>query len=69
MIVLSIQPSLLYLIGDPEDPVEVWKKLKDQFQKSTWANKLSLRRKFYGLKLKDSDSVQNHIKAMMEIFD
>ena len=69
VIVLSIQPSLLYLIGDPEDLVEVWKKLKDQFQKSTWANKLSLRRKLYGLKLKDSDSVQDHIKTMMEIFE
>ena len=25
-IVLSVQPSLLYLLGDPEDPVAVWKK-------------------------------------------
>ena len=42
-IVLSVDPSLLYLIGDPEDPVVVWKKLSDQFQKRTWANKLVLR--------------------------
>ena len=28
-IVLSIQPSLLYLHGDPEDPVVVWKKLEN----------------------------------------
>ena len=42
IIVLSVEPSLLYLIGDPEDPVAVWKKLKDQFQKKTWANKLEL---------------------------
>lgn len=33
MIVLSVDPSLLYLVGDPEDPVAVWKKLGDQFQK------------------------------------
>ena len=26
LIVLSIEPSLLYLLGDPEDPVVVWKK-------------------------------------------
>ena len=44
IIVLSVEPSLLYLIGDPEDPVAVWKKLRDQFQKKTWANKLELRR-------------------------
>ena len=41
-IVLAVEPSLLYLIGDPEDPVVVWKKLQDQFQKKTWANKLAL---------------------------
>ena len=41
-VVLSIEPSLLYLIRDPQDPVKVWKKLQDQFQKSTLANKLSL---------------------------
>ena len=45
IIVLSVDPSLLYLLGDPEDPVAVWKKLSDQFQKKTWANKLSLRRR------------------------
>ena len=39
LIVLSIEPSLLYLLGDPDDPVDVWKKLSDQFQKKAWANK------------------------------
>lgn len=27
IIVLSVELSLLYLIGDPEDPVSVWEKL------------------------------------------
>ena len=52
-IVLSIDHTLLYLLGDPEDPVEVWKKLCQQFQRKSWANKLTLRHKLYGLKLKD----------------
>ena len=43
IIVLAIKPSLLYLIGDPESPVRVWRKLADEFQKKTWANKLALR--------------------------
>ena len=47
IIVLSVELSLLYLIGDPEDPITVWKKLADQFQKKTWANKLELRRRLY----------------------
>ena len=69
IIVLSVQPSLLYLIGDPEDPIIVWQKLADQFQKKTWANKLELRRKLYSLRLKGGDCVQEHIKAMTELFD
>ena len=69
IIVLSVDPSLLYLLGDPEDPVAVWKKLSDQFQKKTWANKLSLRRRLSNLRLKDGDSMSNHIKAMTEIFN
>jgi hypothetical protein len=44
-IVLSLDPSLLYLIGDPDDWVIVWNKLSDQFQKKSWANKLALCRK------------------------
>ena len=68
-IVLAIEPSLLYLLGDPEDPVTVWRKLCDQFQKKSWANRLNLRRKLYGLKLKDNEPIQGHIKAMVEIFE
>ena len=68
-IVLTVQPSLLYLIGDPEDPSEVWQKLESQFQKRTWANKLQLRRKLISWRLKEHGSVQEHIKAMTEIFD
>ena len=33
-LVLSIDPSLLYLLEDPVDPVAVWAKLEEQFQKS-----------------------------------
>ena len=28
-IVLAVEPSLLYLIGDPEDPIAVWEKLQN----------------------------------------
>lgn len=52
VIVLAIDPMLLYLIGDPNDPQAVWTKLEGQFQRKTWANKLQLRRKLFALKLK-----------------
>lgn len=69
-IVLAVNPSLLYLIGaDPKDPAVVWKVFADQFQRNTWANKLELKRKLFSLRLADGGSVQDHIKAMTEIFD
>ena len=68
LIVVSIEPSLLYLLGEPDDPVAVWKKLSDQFQKKTWVNKVGLRRRLYSLKLKEGDSVQEHIRKVTEIF-
>ena len=68
-IVLAVDPSLLYLLGDPVDPAAVWKKLSGQFQKKTWANKLSLRTRLFTMKLSDSGSMREYIKRMMEIFD
>ncbi|KAK3895615.1 hypothetical protein Pcinc_000538 [Petrolisthes cinctipes] len=69
IVVLSVDPKLLYLLGEPEDPKEVWNKLADQFQKKTWSNKLQLRRRLYALRLKEGGSVQEHIKTMTEVFN
>ena len=69
IIVLAVDPSLLYLLREPEDPRAVWRKLEVQFQRRTWSNKLQLRRKLYGLKLKEGGSVNEHIKTMSEIFE
>ena len=49
IIVLAVDPSLLYLLGDLEDPKAVWKKLEEQFQSKTWSNKLQLLRKLYAV--------------------
>lgn len=68
-VVLSVDTSLLYLIGNPEDPAVVWKKLADQFEKKTWATRLDLRRKLHSLRLKEGDSAQEHIRVMTELFD
>ena len=42
VIILSIDPSILYLIGDPTEPTVVWNQLSAIFQKKTSANKLAL---------------------------
>ena len=68
-IVLSVDPSLLYIIGDPTEPVTVWEKLSTQFQRKTWANKLALRRRLHSMQLKEGQSVKEHIKVMIEIFN
>jgi len=69
IIVLAVDVTLLYLLGDPTDPVEVWNKLQATFQRKTWSNKLRLRRKLYGMKLKQEDSLQVHLKNFIELFD
>ena len=70
-IVLSAELSLLYLVGDPEDLATVWGKLANQFQKRMWADKLELRRNPFSLRLKNGESMQEHIhvKAVTTIFD
>ena len=69
IIVLAVDPSLLYLLGYPVDPRAVWTKLEEQFQRKTWPNKLHLRRKLFSMKLREGESVNEHIKAMTEIFE
>ena len=44
-------------------------KVKRSFQKKTWVNRLALRRKLHTLQLKDGESIQDHIKAMTELFN
>ena len=67
-IVLAVSPSLLYLLGDPQDPVKVWDTLENQFQKKSWANKLILKTRLSRMKLKENQSVSEHIRGMTEIF-
>ena len=69
IIVLAIEPKQLYLLGDPTDPVEVWRKLQDIFQKKSWSNKLRLKKKLYNMKLEDGGDLQSHLKNFMEIYD
>ena len=69
IIVLDTDPSLLYLIGDPEDPAKVWTKVSEQFQKKMWANKLSLRKKLFTMKLSDGGSMRQYVKAIVEEFN
>ena len=68
-IVISIEPKLLYIIGDPSDPRLVYQKLENFFQKKTWSNKLRLRKKLYSAKLKAGDTMHGHLRNLIDIFD
>ena len=60
---------ILYITGNPEDPVVAWKKLANQYEKMTWARRLDLRQKLHSMKLKKGNSAQVHVKEMIEPFD
>ena len=68
-IVLAVDPKLLYLLGDPTDPIEVWKKLQATFQKKTWSNKFRLKKRLFNLKLEAGGELQAHLKTLTEIFE
>ena len=68
-VVLSVDPSILYIIGNPEDSVVVWKKLANQYENKTWARRLDLRPKLHSMKLIEGNSSQGHVKEMTELFD
>jgi len=67
MVVLAADPSLLYLIGNPADPVVVWQKLAGQFQKKTWANQLCLKKRLFTMKRSDAGSMRENVKGMTEL--
>ena len=64
IIVLSVDLSQMYLLGDPQDPAEVWKKLEEQFQRKSWINKRELRKKLYSMRLSEGKLVGEYIKNM-----
>jgi len=68
-IVLAVEPKLLYHLGDPKEPDEVWLKIQNVFQKNTWSNRLRLKKKLYNMKLKPGGSLQAHLKNFIETFD
>ena len=71
ILVLSLSPSLLYLVGsNPSDPAVVWTTLENHFQKSSWANQFALRKKLYSLRMpEDGVLIRDHIRTVTELFD
>lgn len=69
LLVTSINADLVYLITECHTPKQIWDKLKERFERDTLANKLFLKQKFFSLKMKDEDSIEEHLRRMKEITD
>lgn len=67
LLVTSINSDLVYLITECQTPKEIWDKLKKRFERDTVLNKLFLKQKFFSLKMKESDILDEHLRRMKEI--
>ena len=69
LLVTSIKSDLVHLITECQTPKEIWDKLKERFERDTVANKLFLKQKFFSLKMKECESLDEHFRRMKEITD
>eukprot|EP00094_Tigriopus_californicus_P012853 TCALIF_12428-PA protein Name:"Similar to Retrovirus-related Pol polyprotein from transposon TNT 1-94 (Nicotiana tabacum)" AED:0.02 eAED:0.05 QI:22/0/0/1/0/0/2/0/415 len=69
IILLSLDTSVLYLIGEENDPAKAWAKLENQYQPKTWANVFSLKSGLYYLRMAVGDDIQAHFKRVKERCD
>ena len=69
LIVLSMKPSQLYLVTSCENPQEAWKALANHFEQKTLANKLFLKKRYFGMEMKGGNAVEAHLKEMKELTD
>ena len=68
-LVMGISSNLIYLVTSCTTPKELWDTLKAQFERNTLANKLFLKRQYFTTKMREGQSVQDHLRCMKEITD
>ena len=68
-LVMGISSSQIYLVTSCTTPKDVWDTLKAQFERNTLANKLFLKRQYFTTKMREGQSVQDHLRCMKEISD
>jgi hypothetical protein len=69
LLVTAINSDLVYLITECQKPKQIWDKLKQRFERDTIASKLFLKQKYFSMKMKDDDSIEEHLRRMKEITD
>lgn len=69
LITMAISTPQLYLITSYDDPVNVWKALKDHFEGDAVGRKLLLTKTYFRCEMRESTSVESHLKYMKELTD
>ena len=69
VIITNIDPSVLYIVGDTEDPAVCWERLKQHFDRRTLSSKLFLKKKFFRAKMEAGESLNVHLRKMKELTD
>jgi hypothetical protein len=68
LLVTRVNSDLVHLITECQTSKQIWDKLKERFERNTVGNKLFLKQKlFSSVKMKDSDSLDDHLRRMKKI--
>lgn len=65
---LSLEKDQLVHVRDKVTAIETWNSLKTIHEKDTLTNKISLYKKIAQLRLKNSDSIENHVNQLLDMF-
>jgi hypothetical protein len=68
-IVLAVSDELLYLITECTTAKSAWEKLQSHFERDTLANKLFLKKRYFRTVMKETTTIDTHLKYMKEITD
>ena len=69
MIVMAISSSQLYLVTSCDGPIAAWRALRNHFERDMLVNRLLLKKQYFSTKMKQDNSVEQHIKTMKELAD
>ena len=64
VLALAVSTDLVYLICECKDPAAAWTALKGHFERNTLGNKLLLKKRYFRAIMKETSTVESHIKYM-----
>nr|CAI5851736.1 unnamed protein product [Callosobruchus analis] len=65
-LILTLDPSLFTHVKDATSAKEVWDKLKEMYEDTGFARKISLLRKLISLRLDSCESMEQYVNSVIE---